>query len=51
MTQTDIYIFNFLILSFSFYNWVICTITFFLDYIQYKFIGKYIKFSLISFFF
>ena len=51
MTQTDIYIFNFLIISFSVYNWIICTIIFFFDYIQYKFTGKYTKFALITFFF
>jgi hypothetical protein len=50
MTQTDIYIFNFLIISFSLYNWIICTMTFFLDYNQNKFAGKYSKWTLNNFF-
>ena len=44
MTQTDIYIFNSLIISFSCYNWFLCTLTFLIDFTTIKFMGKYFKF-------
>lgn len=49
MTQTDIYIFNLLIISFACYNWILCTIIFFFDFNHNKFRGKYTKWTVINF--
>ena len=49
MSQTDIYAFNILVFGFNLYNLVVCTLIFFLDFIQNKLIFKYTKYLSFSF--